>query len=91
MVINEMLDQAAAMALFLEDNVDVKKSYSVNVNFRREGNRLYTSIEVYGPEHLHGAREYSMIDLKRHRNARRVALAAAVILVAILIFIIWEI
>ena len=70
----EVTSQLADMAIFLEDNAPsmMGPSYSVNLNFRREGNRLYTSVEAYGKQHEGAAREFSIQDLRRLRRGRAI-------------------
>lgn len=73
-VLQEALDQIANLAIRMEDEPNIKlgKSYSVNINFRRDGQRLYVSIESYGKEHCGKSEEYIIPLLRKRKVHARV-------------------
>lgn len=68
-VLQEVLDRTADMAIWMEDepSAHLGKSYSVNLNFRRDGQRLYVSVESYGTEHCGRSEEYVIPLLRKAR------------------------
>jgi len=92
---DEVMEQVAEMALFMEDNIpDVMggpKGYSVNINFRKDGGCLFASIEAYGNgKHLCRTRQYPMEELRRDKRNRNAVIGSVVagVLTAILIALI---
>jgi len=73
-VLLDALDKIADLAMWLEDEPEMKlgRAYSVNINFRREGNRLFVSLESYGGEHRGKSQEYSVKDLKRTNRNKKI-------------------
>ena len=77
-ILEETLSNIADMALFLEDcpAMAMGESYSVNINFRREGQRLYVSLESYGSQHRNAAKEFSVRDLRQEKRTRNTLVGA---------------
>lgn len=79
----EVLQQVADMALFMEDNIedvmDGPRGYSVNINFRKEGETLFASVEAYGNgKHLSRTRSFPMMEKRMHRRNRNMIIGAIV-------------
>ena len=77
----EVLITVADIALFLEDNApDVmggKKGYSVNINFRKDGGILFSSIEAYGNgKHISRTKQVPVESLRRDRRNRNTIIGA---------------
>lgn len=78
-ICDEILTELSEMAVFLEDNAreSLGGSYSVNLNFRREGDRLYTSMQCYGLHHIGQSREFSIGGIRASKRIQRIAVMVA--------------
>ena len=81
---NEALTETSKIAILLEDNApDVMGSdYSVNLNFRRDGNELHTSIEVYGAKHISGYKGVNIQELRKLTRGVKMAMFPVLALMA---------
>lgn len=89
-LMNEALTEVAKIAILLEDNAPevMGSDYSVNVNFRRDGGELHTSIEVYGAKHASGYKGFSIQEIQKFNQiVRMVKLPIMAIMAAGIAFI----
>ncbi len=83
-LIGEALLDTAKIALLLEDNAPelMGSDYSVNINFRRDGGDLHTSIEIYGATHASGYKGVDMNALRKTARAAKITMVPLLALVA---------